>query len=59
QAFKNDWDEYATTNIEPGIEKKYHINNFDALLKPFAKDIEECKEKPNARIQQKTWGPKN
>ncbi|CAG8736810.1 7782_t:CDS:1, partial [Gigaspora rosea] len=35
------------------------IKNFDAFLKPFAKAIEECEEKLNARIQQKTWGPKN
>ncbi|CAG8845785.1 6724_t:CDS:1 [Racocetra persica] len=35
------------------------VKNFDTLLKPFAKAIEECEEKLNALTQQKTWGPKN
>ncbi|CAG8541291.1 23482_t:CDS:1, partial [Dentiscutata erythropus] len=35
------------------------VKNFDILLKPFAKAIEECEEKLNARTQQKTWDPKN
>ncbi|CAG8820078.1 32847_t:CDS:2 [Gigaspora margarita] len=26
QAFKNDWDKHATTNIEPGMEERYHID---------------------------------
>jgi len=31
------------------------IKNFNTLLKPVVKAIEECGEKLNARAQQKTW----
>ncbi|CAG8655111.1 13101_t:CDS:2, partial [Racocetra fulgida] len=35
------------------------VKNFDTLLKPFAKAIEEYEEQLNALTQQKTWRPKN
>ncbi|KAF0552568.1 ATP-dependent DNA helicase pif1 [Gigaspora margarita] len=40
-------------------DNPHFVKNFDTLLKPVVKAIEECESKLNARIQQRTWRSKN
>ncbi|CAG8835798.1 32999_t:CDS:1, partial [Gigaspora margarita] len=40
-------------------DNPHFVKNFDTLLKPVVKAIEECESRLNARTQQRTWKSKN